>query len=114
MTRSTYPFCHGERGGGPELANAHAADRCVDGGEGAVAIVEEKPWGLVVGKRLAELLGGPRGGRMSGGRHMHQATPVQRQDDQYEQQAVSRGRHDKEIGGHDLRGVIREETPPGR
>ena len=45
------------------MANAHAADRRMDGGEGAVAIVEEKPWSLVVGKRLARLLGGPRGGR---------------------------------------------------
>jgi threonine dehydrogenase-like Zn-dependent dehydrogenase len=51
---------------------------------------------------------------MGSDRHMHQATPLQRQDDQYEQQAVSHGWHDEEIGGHDLCGVIREEGPPGR
>jgi hypothetical protein len=50
---------------------------------------------------------------MGGDRHMHQATPVQRQDDQDEQQAVSHSGHDEEIGGHDLRGMIREEGPPG-
>jgi len=96
------------------LTNAHAADRRVDGGEGTVAIVEEKPWSLIVGKRLAKLLGGPRGGRMGSDGHMCQATPVQRQDDQYEQQAISHGWHDEEIGGRDLCGMIREEGPPGR
>jgi hypothetical protein len=96
------------------LANAHAGDRRVDVGEDAVAIVEEKPWSLVVGERLAELLRRPCGGRMRSDGQMRQATPVQRQDDQYEQQAVSHRLHDEEIGGHDLGAVIREEGPPSR
>jgi hypothetical protein len=40
--------------------------------------VEEKPWRAVVGKCLAELLGGPCRGRMGGEGYMHQATSVQR------------------------------------
>jgi hypothetical protein len=51
---------------------------------------------------------------MGGDRHVHQATPVKRQDDQYEQQAISHGRHNEEIGRHDLGGVTREEGPPSR
>jgi hypothetical protein len=49
---------------------------------------------------------------MRGDVHVDDASPVMSEDDQHEQQAERDRRHDEEVGGHDLAGMIREECPP--
>ena len=61
---------------------------------------------------VERLLRDPAGRRMVGDGHMNDAAPVMRENDEYEQQTERGGRHDEEVGGHDLAHVIREERPP--
>jgi hypothetical protein len=77
-----------------------------------IAIVNEVTRGRVVRKGLAELLGGPEGGRMRGDRDMNDAATLMGQDDQHEQQSICDSLHDEEIGGRDLIDVIGEERAP--
>ena len=43
---------------------------------------------------------------------VHDASALVREDDEHEQQPVSRGRHDEEVGRHDLADVVRQEGAP--
>jgi hypothetical protein len=54
--------------------------------EGVITIANEIPRGLVPRERLAELLGGPCCGGMGGDGRVHNASPLVRQDDQYEEE----------------------------
>jgi hypothetical protein len=49
---------------------------------------------------------------MRGDRDVSDATTLMGEDDQHEQQSIRDGRHDQEIGGHDLIDMIGEERPP--
>ncbi len=67
---------------------------------------------LVVREGVPQLLGGPRRGRMLGHRDVHDPSPIVGEDDEHEEQSEGDGRHDEEVGRHDLVGVIREERAP--
>jgi hypothetical protein len=64
--------------------------------------VEEEPRGLLIGKRLPELLRRPRSRGMRGHRNVHETTPFVGEDHEDEQQAVGDSRDDEEVSGHDL------------
>ena len=97
----------------PHLLDAHTLGCGSDGRERTVPIVEEILRGLIVGERLAELLGGPGSRGIRGHRDVHDAPPMVRQDDQHKQKSIRDSRDDEEVGGHQLGGVIREKRAPG-
>ena len=112
MTRSTYAFCHGDRGAVrtacvfiPAMVVAHV---CKD----RIAIVEEIPRRLVLRKDIPKLLRRPRRCWTLGDRHVGDSSTVMRDDHEHEQQSERDRRHDEEVGGHDLARVIGEEGPP--
>ena len=45
--------------------------------------------------------------------HVDDSSTVVREDDEDEEQPERDGRHDEEIGGHDLARVIRQKCSPG-
>jgi len=49
---------------------------------------------------------------MFGDRHVHDSSTVVREDDEDEEQPERDGRHDEEVGGHDLAGVIGQKRAP--
>jgi len=49
---------------------------------------------------------------MRGDRHVDDPSTVVREDHEDEEQPKRDRRHDEEVGGHDLAGVIGEEGPP--
>jgi hypothetical protein len=106
------PVGYGAVVGSPDLLNAHASRRGRDDGKRVVAIVHEVARGRVLWKGLAELLGGPRRGRMRGHRDVDDAPTVMGQDDQHEQQSIRHGGHDEEVRSHDLPDMIRQKRPP--
>ena len=80
--------------------------------ERGVTIADEIAWRVVPRERLAELLRGPRRGRMVGDAYVNDAPALMRQNHQDEQQATRCSRHDEEVRRHDLADVIPEECPP--
>jgi hypothetical protein len=95
----------------------HVGDRHRLGGrtdtcEREVPIVYQVPRRVVSRECFAELLGGPRRGRMGGDRHVHDTATLVRQDDQHEEESICGGGHHEEIGGCDLADMIREKRAP--
>jgi hypothetical protein len=62
-----------------------------------ITIANEIPRGLVPRERLAELLGGPCCGGMGGDGDVYNASPLVRQDDQYEEEPTGDRRDDEEV-----------------
>jgi hypothetical protein len=106
------PVLPGGAGCRTHVLYAHAVDRGGHRGEVAVPIVEEEPRYVVVGKRLAELLGRPGCRGMRGDRDMHEASSLVREHDEHEEEAVRHRWHDEEVAGDDLRGMRGEKGPP--
>ena len=77
-----------------------------------IAIVDHVPGRVIPGKRLAQLLGRPRGRRMCGDGDVPDASSVVGQEDQDKQEATGHCRHDKEVGGDDLADMILKEGAP--
>jgi len=48
-----------------------------------------------------------------GDRDVHDPSPLVREDDEHEEQAVGHGRYHEEVGRHHLTDVIRQERAPG-
>jgi hypothetical protein len=71
---------------GEHVGNVHPVRGACELGECVVAIVKQVPRSRVFGKRLAELLRGPGGGRMCGDTDVHDAATMMGHDDQDEQQ----------------------------
>ena len=69
--------------------------------------------GLLSGEGLPDLLGGPRGGGMSGDVEMEDTPAVMRQDDEAEEQAEDGGGDDEEIAGGGSAKVIAKKGAPG-
>jgi hypothetical protein len=67
--------------------------------ERGIPIVHKIGGTLAAGKRIAELLCGPRGGWVCGNRDVHDAPAFMRENDEHEQQPVCGGRDDEEVGG---------------
>ena len=104
------PLCIGvlSRGtsGRAEVLGSHATSCRGERGKRVLAIVNEIARSRVFGKRLAELLRGPRGGRMRGDSDVSDApTPVD-PNDQHEQQSIGDSRHDEEIRRGATRGSM--------
>ena len=78
-----------------------------------IAVVDQVPGRFVPRKRLAQLLGRSRRRRMRGDRHVPDAPAIVGEENQDEQEAVSRGRDDEEISRDDLADVIPQEGAPG-
>ena len=97
---------------GQDLVDLHRTD----GGHGVrecgIAVVQQVPRRLVVGKGVAELLGRPCGGGMVGDGDVDDPSPVVCEDDEHEQQPVGDRRHDEEIGSHDLADMVGQEGSP--
>ncbi len=53
------------------------------------------------------------GGGMIGHRQVHDPSPIVGKDDEDNEQSEGDGRHDEEVGRHDLFGVVREDGAPG-
>ena len=69
MTRSTYGFCQGDRGGVRDVRQSHGVDGAVDGGvEGGIPVVQQNRSPRVPRECLPDLLLRP-GGR-GVGRHV--------------------------------------------
>jgi hypothetical protein len=112
MTRSTNPFCHGDRGAVRTAWMFHVSGRRRDRGKDGIAIMEEVSGRFVVRKPVAQLLGRPSRGRMVGDRHVNEPPTVVRKNDEHEEQPEGDRRHDEQIGGHDLARVIGQECSP--
>ena len=80
--------------------------------EDRIAIVQEVAGRVVVRKGIAKLLCRPGGRGMLGDRHVDEPSAIVREDDEHEEQPERDRRHDEEVGGHDLAGVVGEERPP--
>ena len=74
--------------------------------------MQEESRRLVPRECVADVLSGPRCGRMTCNGHVHDAPAIVRQQDQYEQQAAARRRDHEEIRRHDLAHVIAQERMP--
>jgi hypothetical protein len=48
-----------------------------------------------------------------GDRDVHDPSPLVREDDEHEEQAVGHGRYPEEVGRHHVTDVIRQERAPG-
>ena len=112
MTRSTWPFCQGEWGGRADRPDVHAGDGGRDSGKRSITIMQEIAGRLLSREGVPNLLGGPGRGGMRGDRHMDDPSTVVFQDDENEQEPEGDGRHNEQVGGHDLAGMIGEEGPP--
>ena len=81
-------------------------------GEDRIAIVQEIPGRLVVREGVAKLLCRPGRRGMVGDGHVNDPSTLVREDDEHEEQPERDGRHDEEVGGHDLARVVGEERSP--
>jgi len=77
-----------------------------------IAIADQVSRRFVPRERFAELLSGPYRRWMRGDRDADDTSAIVRQDHQDEQQAVRRRRDHKEINGHQLSHVVRQERAP--
>ena len=64
------------------------------------------------GKALRSCWRRPGRRGMLGDRHVDDPSTVVREDDEHEEQPERDGRHDEEVGGHDLARVVRQERSP--
>ena len=92
--------------------DVHTGNGGRDLGEGAIPIMHEVSWRLVLRKGVPELLRDPPGRRMGGDGHMDNPSPLVREHYEHEQQPERDGRHHEQVGGHDLARVVREERSP--
>src|SRR5262249_33905764 len=92
--------------------DAHGLNRRSDGVEREIPIAEQITRRAIPGKRVAEVLRGPRRRRMSGDRGVHDAATVVRQNHKDKQQTARYRWYNKEIGSHQLRRMIGEEGAP--
>ena len=106
MRRSTYAFCHGDRGA------VTTSWICIAAMVEPTSVNKQVPRHLVLGKGVAELLGRPCGGGMVGDGDMDDSSPVVREDYEDEQQLVGDCRHDEEISSHDLADMVGQERSP--
>jgi hypothetical protein len=105
----------GRARGDDELANAHVLNsplevRSVNG----VAISEQVGGSGLVGERVDDLLGSPRGGGVVSDAKVEKFSAVVAQDHEAEEQAEREGRYDEEVDGRDLVTVSRQKGSPRR
>ena len=80
--------------------------------EGGIAVVQQEPRRLVLGKGVAELLRRPCGRGMFGDGDVDDPSPLVREDDEHEQQPIGDRWHNEEIGSHDLADMVGQERSP--
>jgi hypothetical protein len=92
---------------GDDLFGSHGLDALLEGGPVyAVAVAEQEAWGLLPGKRLGDLPGGPARGRMLGDVEVEDATTGVGEHDEDEQDLEShRGDHE-EVDGNEVLNVV--------
>ena len=91
---------------GADRLDVHAGERCRGRCERAIPIMQKIGRRRVVREGVPELLGGPRRSRMVGHRDVHKPSPVVGEDDEHKEQPEGDGRHDEEVGCHNLVGVV--------
>ena len=112
MTRSAYSFCHGDLGAVRTVCMFMPAMVVATPGKDRIAIVNQISRRFILRKGIAQLLRSPSRRRMLGDRHVNDSPTVVREDDKYQEQPERDRWHDKEVGGHDLARVIRQEGAP--
>jgi hypothetical protein len=86
MTRSTYPFCQGDRGAVGRSLIPIAVTAITEGlAIGAVTITDEKPWRFIPGESLGDLLSGPLCGRICGDTEVNHLASIVAEDDEHEE-----------------------------
>ena len=83
MRRSTYAFCHGDRGAVRTASTCMPATVVATSATRAIPIMQEIPWRLVFREGVPKLLRDPAGGRMGRDIRMNDTSTVMGEDDQH-------------------------------
>jgi hypothetical protein len=114
MSRSTWPFCHGERGAVGWSRIPHGLQSATDDCPvRPVAIPKQMARCLIPGECLGDLVRDPFGSRVRGDVGPHRASPVQPHDHDAIEKLKAYGRHDKQVDRADVRRMVTEESLPG-
>jgi hypothetical protein len=101
--------------GDEHFLNAHVPHPLPEGVTvDTIAVAQEIPRRFVPWERVYDLLGRPRCRRMFHHVAVHDLSPFMREDHQNKEDLVRRGRHHKEIHGHQVFDVVLQERLPCR
>jgi hypothetical protein len=113
ISRSTWPFCQGDRAGGRTIADSHRTNAArICWAECRVAVADQVAWRFIPGESLSHLSGDPFGARMSGDAEPYQPPTLMAQDHQHIEQFEKRGRHHEEIDRSNACRMVAQEGLP--
>ena len=95
-----------------DLTDLYRAHGGRDVRENGIAVVQQIPRRVVIGKGVAELLGRPCSRGMVGNGDVDDPSSVVGEDDEHDQQRVGDRWHDEEIGSHNLADMVGQERSP--
>ena len=115
MTRSTWGFCHGERGAVTTSVMPMALTRSQNSEPvRGVTVAQQIARSGVPRKRFGYLAREPGGGRMLGDRRANDLPAIVAEDDRHVEQPKRYGRHQEHVDRDDTLSVIAQEAPPSR